>query len=143
MHHITPEIVRTASPELLTAICAVVNAAIDHDNEFNKAHAHMERIVVPEWYHYGIAKALFDLARVQQESGPRAAGGGGMIYRVWLADDGDPNHETLRDIMFGECALNFVERDNDLLVWDFEVQDIVFEHWLQQFGPVIAWERLS
>jgi hypothetical protein len=70
MHHITPEIVRTASPELLAAICAVVNAAMDHDALFNKAHAHLTHIVVPEWYHYGIAEALFDLARVQQERLP-------------------------------------------------------------------------
>lgn len=67
MHHITPEIVRTASPELLTAICAVVNAAIDNDNEFTTAHAHMERIVVPEWYHYGIAEALVTLRREQEQ----------------------------------------------------------------------------
>jgi hypothetical protein len=70
MHHITPENVRTASPELLAAICTVVNAAIDHDGAFNKAHAHLTHIVVPEWYHYDIAKALFDLARVQQERLP-------------------------------------------------------------------------
>jgi hypothetical protein len=64
-----------------------------------------------------------------------------MNYRVWLADDGEPNHETLRDIMFGECEEPvFVEHDNDLLVWDFEVSDSIFEHWLQQFGPVMGWE---
>ena len=66
MHHITPENVRTASPELLAAICAVVNAAIDHDNAFTRAHAHMTSIVVPEWYHYGIAEALVELSRAQE-----------------------------------------------------------------------------
>lgn len=67
MHHINPEIVRSASSELLAAICAVVNAAVDHDAEFTAAHARQEYIVVPEWYHYGIAEALFELHRVQQE----------------------------------------------------------------------------
>ncbi len=66
-----------------------------------------------------------------------------MKYRVWLADDGDPNHETLRDIMFGERALTFVREDGGLIVWDFEVEDIVFEHWLEQFEAVVRWERLS
>lgn len=70
MHHITPENVRTASPELLAAICTVVNAAIDHDAAFTKAHAHLKSIVVPEWYWYDIAEALVELARVQQERLP-------------------------------------------------------------------------
>ena len=68
MHHITPENVRTASPELLAAICAVVNAAIDHDGAFNKAHAHLTHIVVPEWYHYDIAEALVALRREQEDA---------------------------------------------------------------------------
>jgi hypothetical protein len=73
MNHITPENVRTASPELLAAICTVVNAAIDHDGAFNKAHAHMTHahmthIVVPEWYHYGIAEALVALRREQEDA---------------------------------------------------------------------------
>jgi hypothetical protein len=68
MNHITPENVRTASPELLAAICAVVNAAIDHDGAFNKAHAHLTHIVVPEWYHYGIAEALVALRREQEDA---------------------------------------------------------------------------
>ena len=68
MNHITPENVRTASPELLAAICAVVNAAIDHDGAFNKAHARMTHIVVPEWYHYGIAEALVALRREQEDA---------------------------------------------------------------------------
>ena len=68
MHHITPQNVRTASPELLAAICTVVNAAIDHDGAFNKAHAHMTHIVVPEWYHYGIAEALVALRREQEDA---------------------------------------------------------------------------
>ena len=68
MNHITPENVRTASPELLAAICTVVNAAIDHDGAFNKAHAHLTHIVVPEWYHYGIAEALVALRREQEDA---------------------------------------------------------------------------
>jgi hypothetical protein len=46
--------------------------------------------------------------------------------------------------MFGECEEPvFVERDNDLVVYDYEVSDSIFEHWLQQFDAVISWERLS
>lgn len=66
-----------------------------------------------------------------------------MKYRVYLPNDGEPHHETLRDIMFGECEEpTFVRVDGDLVVYDFEVQDSIFEHWLEEFDVVIGWEKL-